>query len=145
MSRKQVRCPYCMSLRTKKKGKQDDIQRYQCNECRKKFRAKRKTNRLNEKLWHEYTNGKQTLIEIGDKTHRSYKWVRRRLDEITVSLPTNLTPQSTIIVPDTTFWGRHYGVMVFRSRTLRRNLWWSEVVSEKEGRCSSWITARSTV
>jgi hypothetical protein len=47
-----------------------------------------------------------------------------------VSMPNNLTPQPTIIVPDTTFWGRRYGVCVFRSWTLKRNLWWGEVASE---------------
>jgi hypothetical protein len=29
-----------------------------------------------------------------------------------------------------TFWGRHYGVCVFRSPTLSHNLWWDEAVSE---------------
>jgi hypothetical protein len=29
-----------------------------------------------------------------------------------------------------TFWGRGYGVMVFRSPTLRRNLWWKESLFE---------------
>jgi len=43
----------------------------------------------------------------------------------------DLVPQPTIIVPDTTFWGRHYGVVVFRSWTLKRNIWWNEVASEK--------------
>jgi len=46
-------------------------------------------------------------------------------------MPTDILPQSTVIVPDTTFWGRHYGVVVFRSWNLRRNIWWNEVVSEK--------------
>ncbi len=35
-------------------------------------------------------------------------------------------------MPDTTFWGRHYGVTVFRSWDLRRNIWWNEVTSEKQ-------------
>lgn len=48
-----------------------------------------------------------------------------------VSMPDDLTPEPTIIVPDTTFWGRHYGVTVFRSWTQKRNLWWNEVSSEK--------------
>lgn len=43
---------------------------------------------------------------------------------------TDLIPQSTIIVTDTTFWGRSYGVCVFRSWNLRQNLWWGEVSSE---------------
>lgn len=49
-----------------------------------------------------------------------------------VSMPDDLAPQSTIVVPDTTFWGRHYGVTVFRSWDLRRNVWWNEVSSEKQ-------------
>lgn len=44
---------------------------------------------------------------------------------------TDLTPQKTVLVPDTTFWGRSYGVCVFRSWTLRRNLWCGEVDTEK--------------
>lgn len=43
----------------------------------------------------------------------------------------HLDPQETIIVPDTTFWGRSYGVCVFRSWNLKRNLWWHEVSGEK--------------
>jgi hypothetical protein len=36
-----------------------------------------------------------------------------------------------VIIVDTTFWGRLYGVLVFRSWTLRKNIWWGEVASEK--------------
>ena len=43
----------------------------------------------------------------------------------------DVLPQPTVIVPDTTFWGRSYGVTVFRSWDLKRNLWWGEVASEK--------------
>lgn len=110
-----------MSLRTKKKGIEDSVQRYQCNDCKKKFRSKRNTKRVAESLWKEYSVGKQTLNEIGAKVGRSYKWVRTRLDEVAV-LPDHIEPQATIIVPDTTFWGRRYGVCVFRSWTLKRNL-----------------------
>jgi hypothetical protein len=49
-----------------------------------------------------------------------------------VAMPDDLMPQPTIIVPDTTFWGRSYGVTVFRSWGLKRNLWWNEVTSEKQ-------------
>lgn len=76
--------------------------------------------------------GKQTLAELGEKYQRSSKWVRKQLDAHEVVGPNDLTPQKTIIVPDTTFWGRHYGVVVFRSWDLRRNIWWNEVPSEKQ-------------
>ena len=86
---------------------------------------------MSTRLWSEYTRGKQTLSELGEKYGKSHVWVRTRLDEHTVSMPTDLTPQPTVIVPDTTFWGRSYGVTVFRSWNLKRNLWWNEVASEK--------------
>ena len=57
--------------------------------------------------------------------------MRERLDACTVSIPSGVAPQPTIIVPDTTFWGRSYGVCVFRSWNLRQNIWWNEVTSEK--------------
>lgn len=43
----------------------------------------------------------------------------------------DIAPRPTVIVPDTTFWGRSYGVCVFRSWDLRKNIWWSEVLSER--------------
>ena len=59
-------------------------------------------------------------------------WVRKQLDEHRIeNIPTDIVPQATVIVPDTTFWGRHYGVVVFRSWDLKRNIWWNEVPSEK--------------
>lgn len=86
---------------------------------------------MRQDLWNEYTHGKQTLIELGKKHRHTPWWVRNKLDDYKVSMPTDIIPQSTIIVPDTTFWGRSYGVCVFRSWNLKRNIWWNEVLSEK--------------
>jgi len=55
--------------------------------------------------------------------------VRNRLD--TISVPVAETaPRATVIIADTTFWGRHYGVCVFRAWPLAENIWWHEVSSE---------------
>jgi hypothetical protein len=81
-------------------------------------------------LWHEYTEKKQTLEELAKRYGKSHIWVRERLDEYEIGLPT-IEPCSTVIVADTTFWGHGYGVCVFRSWDLRRNIWWSEVPSER--------------
>ena len=61
----------------------------------------------------------------------SHVTIRKYLDAHEVQTPEDLIPEPTVIVPDTTFWGRSYGVCVFRSWTLKRNLWWNEVLSEK--------------
>ena len=81
-------------------------------------------------LWNAYTREKQTLKELATKYGRSHVWVRKQLDSIEVSVPIS-QPQATVIIADTTFWGRRYGVMVFRSWTLRKNIWWGEVETEK--------------
>lgn len=57
--------------------------------------------------------------------------MRKQLDAHELGMPDDLVPQPTVIVPDTTFWGRSYGATVFRSWGLHRNLWWDEVTSEK--------------
>ena len=55
--------------------------------------------------------------------------MRKQLD--TIIIPTSeVVPHSTVIIADTTFWGRTYGVCVFRSSSLKKNIWWHEVRSE---------------
>ena len=44
-----------------------------------------------------------------------------------------LTPEQTPLACDMTFWGRGYGVCVFRSPTLKKNLWWAESLFETPG------------
>ncbi len=74
--------------------------------------------------------GKQTLHQIGSRIGRSYKWVRTHLDRITVVSP-DIAPITTVLIVDTTFWGRTYGVCVFFSISLKRAIWWHEVSSER--------------
>ena len=72
------------------------------------------------------------MTELGKKYNKSHITIRKQLDSHELSKPNDLVPQPTVIVPDTTFWGRNYGVTVFRSWTLKRNIWWNEVPSEKQ-------------
>lgn len=55
--------------------------------------------------------------------------MRKQLDTIVVPAA-EIAPHSTVIIADTTFWGRHYGVCVFRAWPLAKNIWWHEVASE---------------
>lgn len=80
-------------------------------------------------LWKEYVEGKQTLPQLAQKYDHSHVWVRNRLDTVAVPEP-EVAPQPTVAIADTTFWGRHYGVCVFRAWPLAKNIWWHEVESE---------------
>lgn len=86
---------------------------------------------MGAKRWREYTHKKQTLTELGEQYGKSQVTIRKHLDMHDLSISDDLMPEPTSIVPDTTFWGRRYGVTVFRSWTRKRNVWWNEVSSEK--------------
>jgi hypothetical protein len=86
---------------------------------------------LRAEIWKAYTRGKQTLQELASRHGKSHVWVRKQLDVHELLGLSDLLPCQTIIVPDTTFWGRSYGVCVFRSWNLKRNIWWNEVSGEK--------------
>ena len=130
MFNKRVRCPHCASLRTKKKGKQSNRQHYGCSECGQRFQLERRQIKVLAEIWNAYTQKKQTLQELAKTYGRSHVWVRKQLDR-TEAPAADIKAQQTVIIVDTTFWGRLYGVLVFRSWTLRKNIWWGEVTTEK--------------
>lgn len=74
--------------------------------------------------------GKQTLRQLSIRHERSHVTIRKRLDAAVVSEQTTV-PQASVFITDTTFWGRGYGVCVFRSHDLHRNVWWHEVTGER--------------
>lgn len=61
---------------------------------------------------------------------RSHVTIRKQLDAVVVAEQI-LTPQKTVVIVDTTFWGHDYGVCVFRSHDIKKNIWWHEVASER--------------
>lgn len=81
-------------------------------------------------MFDAYVWKKQTLSQLAQETGRSHVWVRSRLDRVE-SAHSDLKPQPTVVIADTTFWGRSYGVCVFRAPILKKNIWWHEVEGEK--------------
>jgi hypothetical protein len=81
-------------------------------------------------LFEDYIVGKQSLAQLAKKHGHSHMWVRERLDAVAVP-EQQITPQSSVFIADTTFWGRTYGVCVFRSVPLKKNVWWHEVMGER--------------
>jgi len=106
------------------------LTRYKCLDCSKQFQSTRRDTGENEALWHEYVDGKQTLKQLGEKHGRSHVSIRKQLDAVAVA-PSSLTPQPSVFIADTTFWGHDYGVCVFRSAHLKRAVWWNEVAGER--------------
>lgn len=75
-------------------------------------------NRLeNEVLWSEYTNGKQTYVQLAARYGCSVRTIQRRLDKIEVRRTDDgvgQVPRKVVIVTDTTYFGRDFGVLLIR-------------------------------
>lgn len=80
-------------------------------------------------LWHQYIWHRQTVEQLAIKYHKSEKWIRYQLDKAPLT-KFHLHPQPVTGIADITFWGRGYGVLVFRCQDLKKNLYWTEVTSE---------------
>lgn len=80
-------------------------------------------------LLRAYIWRRQTLAELAGTTGISLRSIQRHLDAAELR-PHSPAPTATPVACDMTFWGRGYGVMVFRSPTLKRNLWWKESLFE---------------
>lgn len=80
-------------------------------------------------MWNDYVFGKQTLKQLAKKNDRSIEWVRQQLSKVEFKKK-EITPCPTVFIPDTTFFGRTYGVCVFRAPHLKKNIWSTEVARE---------------
>ena len=59
----------------------------------------------------------------------SLKTIQTKLDSVEIQLPV-LIPRSVIIIADTVYFGRNFGVMVFRDWLEKKNLYWKFVKYE---------------
>lgn len=117
-------------MRTKKYGKRKGKQRYRCNDCAYIFEnSRRYTNKINKRLWLEYSHQKQTYQSLAEKYNTTPQAIQRYLDSVEVVFPRH-TPQPTIILMDTSYFGS-FGVMVFRDYYRKQNVIWKYVAHEK--------------
>lgn len=66
---------------------------------------------------------------MAESSGRSHAWVRKQIDHAEKIAPA-LSPGPIVLAGDVTFWGREYGVFVYRAPNLKHNLWWQEVSQE---------------
>lgn len=80
-------------------------------------------------MWNAYVWGKQTLAQLAKVHRKSIPWVQKMLDEHV--LPTaKINPQALVLLADVTFFGRGYGILLFRSQLLKQNIYWKEITYE---------------
>lgn len=120
----------------KKNGRRNGVQRYKCLARSHQFQSQRHTNA--QKLWHTYTHGKQTYAQIAAQEKLSVRWVQKLIDRVELRQEI-LLPRSVVIVMDTTYFRRTFGVMVVRCPHQKQNIFWEFVAYETVERYVSLV------
>lgn len=102
-------------------------QRYKCGACGKRFIGGERLN--NEVLWQDYVEGKQTYIQLACKHACSSKTIQRRLDKARTRVTSSI-PKEVIVLMDTTYFGRKFGVMLFKNALSGESLYKTYVKTE---------------
>lgn len=76
---------------------------------------------VNEVFWKEYVEGKQIYLQLAGQYSCSVKTIQRLLDRIQVTLP-DIAKQVVVILMDTTYFKRDFGVMLFKDAYTGKNL-----------------------
>ena len=69
----------------------------------------------------EYLRGKQTYLQLSKKYHCSKRTIQRKIDLHELTTKVEL-PRAVIVLMDTTYWGRNFGVMLFKDAITKENL-----------------------
>ena len=79
-------------------------------------------NHIDSKVvWIEYSKGKQTYEQLAVKYHCSKRTIQRKIDQHKVIIP-DKKPRKVIVLMDTTYFGRTFGVMLFKDNYTKENL-----------------------
>lgn len=92
---------------------------YKCYVCKKQFSGGNRQN--SSTIWNEYINGKQTYEQLAKQYNCSKRTIQRKIDLHKVSIPKK-EPRKVVVLMDTTYWGRNFGVMLFKDAYTKENL-----------------------
>lgn len=103
---------------------------YKCASCGRQFLGGERLD--NNHLWQQYTEGKQTYQQLGSQYGFSIKTIQRKIDKVRVEKPT-LAKAAVVVLMDTTYFGRAFGVMLFKDAYSGKNLYKQYVKNETNG------------
>lgn len=74
-----------------------------------------------EVIWNEYVAGKQTYDQLAKTYKYSKRTIQRKLDLFTPKSPIKM-PREIVVLMDTTYWEKNFGVMLFKDAYTKENL-----------------------
>lgn len=125
------KCPQCQHGKIKKNGINRGRQRYQCKKCKHTFYRYQNSFKT-ANLYKSYSCGRQTLGQLSVQCGISPKTLQKKFDEHE-PLKGEIKPILELIhvFMDATFFGRTFGVFVFRAGG--KNIYWKIIHTESVG------------
>ena len=94
-----------------KKEEQRGVQRWYCKDCYRFFT--RREQITPESLYEEYTKGEQTLKQLSEPHNISVSTIQRRFRTLHNKRLVS-KHKDVVVLMDATYWGRKFGVLVFK-------------------------------
>ena len=95
------------------------MQRYICYQCGRQFLGGFRVT--SETLWREWMLHKQTYTQLAAKYNCSIRTIQRKIDTHQIS-STPRSARAIILLMDTTYWGRGFGIMLFKDALTGKKL-----------------------
>lgn len=111
-----------------RKGIWRGSQRWFCKKCKHYFTGHREYDFHG--LFEEYLSGKQTLLQLAEKHSVSVSTIQRRLRTVH-STRLISKDKDVVVLMDTTYWGRDFGVVMLYD-CYRKKLLWRKFINRKE-------------
>ena len=112
-----------------KRGVQDGVQVYKCQNCGVRFRNERREKVILEKdIWFDYVFKKQVHRELVEKYHLDKRSIHSYLEKYVLPKKTHI-PRALFVVVDATYFRKQkhtepWCAVVFRDPIAKENLWW---------------------
>ena len=141
VTRKAKKCPYCLSLKTIKKGKRKDIKkpitRYKCLGCNKWFQEERRKSEkdLIKEIFKKYFWNRKTLEELSNEYTLSPKTIQKYINNYQIEIKKK-THREIVLIIDVVFFNKRkfkseFGIMIFYDAITQEPLLWKEVKNER--------------
>ena len=128
-------CPYChCSTEVIKFGVTNSgRQRYRCKICSHTWTNKPRPSKLSEKIWHDYVWDNMPVRALEKKYHKCGNTIRNIINQYQppkldlMQLPEDIKQQVKVIIMDTTYFGRNYGIVTIIDAYTNRLLYFQEI------------------
>lgn len=100
--------------------------RYQCKVCKKTWVSKPRPNKLIKSVWEDYCNHYFTIADLCDKYQKSHTTIEKYLNSYQVPA-LEYKSSGEVIIMDTTYFGRSYGVLIVIDANSKETLYRKEL------------------